>query len=103
MSDTPVYMVVNIKIEDTDEYRKYETGFLDILIKHNGSFITLDDQAVTFEGDSPRSGRMVIFSFPSEDDANKWYADPEYQELSKHRRAGTRLEFLTMVRGIPSQ
>jgi len=25
----------------------------------------------------------------------------EYQALSEHRRAGTRLEFLTMVRGVP--
>lgn len=29
--------------------------------------------------------------------------DPEYQALSEHRRAGSALEFLTMVRGLPAR
>jgi len=44
---------------------------------------------------------MIIFKFPSEDKARAWFADPEYQALSEHRRAGTSLEFLTLVRGLP--
>jgi uncharacterized protein (DUF1330 family) len=43
---------------------------------------------------------MIIFKFPSVERARQWYADPEYQALSEHRRAGTHLEFLTMVRGM---
>ena len=27
MSDVPVYMVVNLKVTDSEEYRKYEKGF----------------------------------------------------------------------------
>ena len=50
---------------------------------------------------APRSGRMIIFIFPSKDVAKRWYADPQYQVLSDHRRAGTQLEFLTMVRCLP--
>jgi uncharacterized protein (DUF1330 family) len=44
---------------------------------------------VTFEGASPREGRMVMFTFPSEAHAVAWYNDPDYQALSEHRRAGT--------------
>ena len=44
---------------------------------------------------------MVIFTFPSEAHATAWYNDPDYQALSEHRRAGTQLEFLTMVHGLP--
>ena len=44
---------------------------------------------------------MIIFKFPSEDKARAWFADPESQALSEHRRAGTSLEFLTLVRGLP--
>jgi len=44
---------------------------------------------------------MVIFSFPSEEAAKAWYNDPKYQALSEHRRAGTKLEFLTMIHGLP--
>jgi len=44
---------------------------------------------------------MIIFKFPSEQAAKDWYADADYQVLSEHRRAGTHLEFLTLVHGLP--
>ena len=101
MSDTPVYLVVNLAITDVDEYRIYEKGFFGLLKKHGGSFVTFYDNPITLEGDAPREDRMIIFSFPSEQIANGWYADPDYQALSEHRRAGTKLQFLTMVHGLP--
>jgi uncharacterized protein (DUF1330 family) len=101
MADVPVYVVVNLHVEDSARYLQYEKGFFPILKKHQGKFITYDDDIVTFEGELPRSGRMVIFTFPSEQAAKDWYNDPDYQALSEHRRAGTRLEFLTMVHGLP--
>ena len=101
MSDAPVYMFVNLIIEDAVEYRKYEKGFFAILKKYQGSFLAYDDNSENLEGFSPRSGRMILFTFPSEEIARNWYADAEYQALSEHRKAGTRLEFLTMVRGVP--
>ena len=101
MSEIPVYMVVNLIVDDAAEYRKYEKGFFPLLKRHGGEFVTFDDKPHTLEGSSPRSGRVIIFKFPSEDHARRWYADPEYQALSEHRRAGTSLEFLTMVHGMP--
>ena len=101
MSDVPVYMVVNLRITDPSIYLAYEKGFFPMLKKYGGSFVTYDDNAETLEGQAPREGRMIIFQFPSEEKARAWYADPEYQALSEHRRAGTSLEFLTMVRGLP--
>ena len=53
------------------------------------------------EGTSPRTGRMIIFKFPSESQARAWYTDPDYQALCEHRRAGTELQFLTIVHGLP--
>lgn len=101
MSDIPVFMIVNLsEITDADTYRAYEKGFFGMLKKHGGEFVTFDDNAITFEGDAPRSGRMIIFKFPSEAAAKAWYDDPEYQALSEHRRAGTKLEFLTLVHGM---
>lgn len=101
MSDTPVYMVVNLSITQVDSYRTYEKGFFGMLKKYGGEFITYDDKPVTLEGYTPREGRMIIFKFPSEQAAKDWYADEDYQALSEHRRAGTKLDFLTMVRGLP--
>ena len=100
MSDVPVYMVVNLHVTNADEYRKYEKGFFPILKKHGGSFLTFDDNPITLEGTIPREGRIIIFTFPSEDAANQWWADADYQQLSEFRRAGTQMEFLTMVHGL---
>lgn len=101
MSDVAVYAVVNLHITDATPYRQYEKGFFPLLKRHGGEFVTYDDAAFTLEGASPRTGRMIILKFPSEAQVRAWYADPEYQALSAHRRAGTRLEFLTIVRGLP--
>ena len=101
MADTPVYMVANFEINDAERYRVYEKGFFGILKKHNGQFYTYDDEPETLGGSSPRTGRVVIFGFPSEEAAKAWWADPEYQALSEHRRAGTEMKFLTLVHGIP--
>ena len=102
MTEVPVYMMVNLHITDATTYRQYDKGFFPLLKRYGGEFVTFDDAAVTLEGVSPRSGRMIMFKFPSEAQARAWYADPDYQALSEHRRAGTRLEFLTMVRGMPT-
>ena len=103
MADTPVFMLVNLSITDVESYRNYEKGFFGFLKKYGGEFLTYDDQPITLEGDSPRQGRMIIFKFPSEQAARDWYADGDYQALSEHRRAGTKLEFLTLVHGLPAR
>ena len=101
MTNVPVYMIVNLKINDPDQYRVYEKGFFPFLKKHNGSFITFDDSPECLEGEKPTQfDRVIIFSFASEKDANNWWNDDGYQELSKHRRASTEIT-LQRVKGIP--
>ncbi|MDG0969822.1 MAG: DUF1330 domain-containing protein [Porticoccaceae bacterium] len=65
-------MIVNLAITDKEEYRQYEKGFFPILKRYGGSFITYDDNPIALEGSAPRAGRMIIFSFPSEQLANDW-------------------------------
>mgnify|MGYP000262365101 CR=1 FL=1 len=101
MSDVPAYVIANLVVTNKEEYLKYEKGFFPLLKKHNGSFITFDDNSVHFEGNDPREGRMIIFQFPSAAAAQTWYDDPEYQALSEFRRAGTELKSITMVNGLP--
>ena len=98
-----VYMVVNLKIDDRDEYRIYEKGFFPFLNKYNGTFITFDDSPICLEGENPKQfDRVILFSFPSEEDADSWWTDEGYQELSKHRRNATDIT-LQRVKGIPSR
>lgn len=62
---------------------------------------TFDDSPVCLEGDTPKHfDRVIIFSFPSESDADNWWSDEGYQELSKHRRNATNIT-LQCIKGIP--
>lgn len=101
MTDVPVYMVANFVIDDPDVYRKYGERFFPILKRHGGEFFTFDDNPDTLEGDSPLTGRVVLFRFPNEEAARNWYADAEYQAISEHRRVSSTLHFLTLVHGHP--
>ena len=103
MPEIPVYMIANLVVSDADEYRRYEKGFFPILKRFNGEFVTFDDHHENLEGKYPLQGRVIIFKFPSEQVAKKWYKDEEYQALSEFRRAGTTLRSLTMVHGLPSR
>jgi uncharacterized protein (DUF1330 family) len=96
-------MVANLVVDDAQRYREYEKGFFPLLKRHGGDFVTFDDATATLEGSSPPPGRLVIFRFPSEQAAREWYDDPDYQELSEHRRAATQLQFLTLVHGMAAR
>lgn len=102
MTETPVTLIAAFTIHDAETYALYAKGFFPLLKKHGGRFITYDDAAVTLEG-TPPGGRIVMFRFPSEEAARRWYNDPEYQALSEHRRASTDASFLTMVHETPPQ
>ena len=101
MDDVKVYMVVNLDIKDKDTYLKYEKGFFPMLKKHGGEFITYDDNVINVEGDNDVKGRVIIFSFPNEEAADKWYNDPEYQEISKFRREATTTQLIRVKGMLP--
>lgn len=96
MTETPVTLIAAFTISDEETYSRYAKGFFPLLKKHGGQFLTFDDAAITLEGTHP-GGRVVMFSFPNEVAARRWYNDPEYQRLSEYRRASTAANFLTIV------
>lgn len=103
MSEIPVFVIANFKIDEPTIYRAYEKGFFPILKKHGGKFLTFDDKSEKLEGINGLAGRTVLFMFPSKAAAKAWYADPEYQALSEHRRKGTTMNFLSLIHGQPTQ
>ena len=101
MADLPVFLLANLVIDDPARYRLYEKGFFPLLKRHGGALLTYDDAPRTLEGAAPPAGRLIILTFPSEAAVDAWYADPDYQAICEDRRAGSRLAFLTLVRGLP--
>ena len=100
MEEVKVYMIANLQIHDADKYREYEKGFFPLLKKHSGESITYDDNITHVEGENPMEGRVILFSFTSEQYAIDWYSDPEYQKLLEHRRVSVTTT-LTRVSGLP--
>ena len=94
-----VYIVVNLTILDPDEYRIYEKGFFPYLKKHNGAFVTYDDERKVLEGPEPLPGRAIIFKFPS-DQLKKlrenvmplWYSNSSIELLPGHSMASFLLQ-----------
>ena len=74
-----------------------------ILKKHNGIFLTYDDNHKHKEGVKKLEGRAILFGFPSQQDADNWFEDPEYQTLSEHRKRGTKTQFITFIKTLERQ
>ena len=78
------YLVAQVQIEDRDEYRKYEAGFIQILQRFEGELLAIDDEAQVLEGEWPYT-RTVVLRFADADAARRWYDSPDYQTLARHR------------------
>ena len=104
MSETRVYCIANVIIEDAELFRNYEKGFFGTIKEYNGEFITMDDNTIHLEGTSPVNGRIIMWTFPSEDDMNNWYSSEKYQNLSEnYRRPATEIKNLTVIKGMPAR
>ena len=66
MEKFETYVIANLEVLDAEEYRKYEKGFFPILKKHNGEFITFDDNVKNNEGLTPLKGRTILFGFKNQ-------------------------------------
>ena len=102
MSDAPVHFIAHFTVTDPEPYHVYEKGFFPILKAHGGRFITYDDSPTVLEGEHAE-GRNVIIQFDSEEACLAWWNSPEYQELAKHRHAGTTSHSVAIVHGMPAR
>jgi uncharacterized protein (DUF1330 family) len=84
-----VYIVAQITIHDREEYGRYESGFLDVFQQFSGELLAVSEAPTVVEGQWPCT-RTVLIRFPSADEAQRWYASPQYQAIAQHRfRAST--------------
>ena len=57
-------------------------------------------EIVQLEGDTPPPDALVVLEFESLEQAQAWYADPEYGPMIELRQRNSELDFL-LVEGIP--
>lgn len=95
----PAYVVGQLEVLDWDEYQAYLTGFMPSFERHGGKLLATSMQDTTALEGTWAYSRTVLLEFPSTEDAEAWYSDPEYIKLMqiRHRTAKTNL---VLVQGI---
>jgi uncharacterized protein (DUF1330 family) len=95
-----VYLVAQLSFTDVAAYRRYQAKFMDVFAKFDGRLLAADEHPKVGEGHWGKD-KIVIMSFPDEEACLEFANSPEYEEISKDRRAGAETVSL-IVKGIPA-
>ncbi|OBF92283.1 hypothetical protein A5790_14080 [Mycobacterium sp. 852002-51152_SCH6134967] len=82
-----VYAIAQLRFTDRAAYDRYQARFLEVFNRYSGTLLAADESPQILEGESDRE-KVVLMSFPDEPSFRDWANSPEYQEISKDRRAG---------------
>ena len=93
-----VYAIAQLKITDRAAYDRYQAKFMGVMKRYQGHVLAADESPQVIEGDWKRN-KVVLLSFPDEKAFREWAESPEYQEISKDRKAGSEAVVL-LVKGI---
>ena len=73
----PVYIINNMTIHDSAEYKAYSKAFMPVFSHHGGKLLAVQDAPIAVEGEWPFD-RTVLLEFPNRDAAERWANSPEY-------------------------
>ena len=82
-----VYAIAQLKFTDRAAYGRYQARFMEVFRRHPGTLLAADERPEVIEGEWDRE-KVVLMSFPDEAAFRGWAQSPEYQDISKDRRAG---------------
>lgn len=92
------YVVVDIEVQDTEQYETYKRLAPPSIAQYGGRYIARGGQVGTLEGDwSPR--RLVILEFPTLEQAKAWWGSAEYAEAKALRQTSARTQMI-VVEGL---
>jgi uncharacterized protein (DUF1330 family) len=69
-----------------------------VMKRYQGRVLAADESPQVIEGEWERD-KVVVLSFPDEASFREWADSPEYQEISKDRKAGSEAVVL-LVKGM---
>jgi uncharacterized protein (DUF1330 family) len=82
-----VYAIAQLRFTDRAAYDRYQARFMEVFRRHPGTLLAADESPEVIEGRWDRE-KLVLMSFPDEAAFRGWAQSPEYQDISKDRRAG---------------
>jgi uncharacterized protein (DUF1330 family) len=74
----PVYAIVQVDVNNTEEYAKYAVLAGPAVAKYGGEFLARGGNVEVMEGST--RARCVVIKFADMDTAKTFYHGPEYQE-----------------------
>ena len=83
----PVYVVNAYDIHDPEMFKEYPPKVALLLPKYGGKVLAMDTNAKALEG-KPKTMNAIV-EFRSEEDALRFYNDPEYQSFIHLRHKST--------------
>ena len=96
-----VYVVAQITITDRTAYNRYQSRFMEVFNRFEGTLLSADEAPAVVEGKWDRQ-KIILMSFPTEAAFRAWMQSPGYQEISKDRLAGSNGVVL-LAQGIPAR
>ena len=77
----PGYIIVRIKVNDTETYDRYKAQTPGVIEQYGGRFLVRGGRNETLEGEDRGLDRVVVLEFPNYEQAREFYHSPEYQEI----------------------
>jgi uncharacterized protein (DUF1330 family) len=93
-----VYAIAQLRFTDRAAYDRYQMRFMDVFRRYRGTLLAADEHPRVVEGNWDRE-KVVLMSFPDQDEFRSWSESTEYQEISKDRDAGADTVVL-LVQGL---
>jgi uncharacterized protein (DUF1330 family) len=98
IQEMTVYAIAQLKMTDRAAYDRYQARFFDVFRKYNGRLLAADEQPRVLEGPWPFD-KLVMMSFPDEAAFLAFSNSPDYEDISRDRKAGAHATVL-LVRGF---
>lgn len=91
------YLIGEVQILDPQLYQEYAKGVPATIAQYGGRYLVRGGAVDAREGDC-KPQRLVVLEFPSMEQAQRWYASPEYAPLLAIRHQAAKSKIL-MVDG----
>jgi len=85
-----VYMIIESKVKNPEQYQQYLSQVPKIVAKHGGRYLARGSEITRIIGDW-KPERLIILEFPSETNIREWLASAEYRAIAPLRDAGAEM------------
>jgi uncharacterized protein (DUF1330 family) len=89
------YIIAQVDVTNPQPYGEYAKLSPGIIAKFGGRFLARAGRTVTLEG-TPARSRVVIIEYPSFEQAQAFFASPEYQQAKKMREGAANAQFIVV-------